>query len=266
LGHCNPGDKMTAHSKNVYLLWFFILIFLFTIPFYYLVAQKGLAVGCLPALVPLPAALIIAFWQGKSSGLKNLLKKYSVRIPNYIWYVPTLILIPAIFLLADRLLGIFRDIPQPVILEERLPTFVVILICASTEEMAWMGYAFESMEDKWKTIGATIILAIIWIMWHIPNFYLLGQSATQILLFSIFMFGCRFIIVWIYKNTGKSSFTSSLVHATSNIMTFGVLLSVLNIGMVGTLGLLILAVVTIIITLIIIFLWGPGLNKFRWSR
>lgn len=257
---------MTTRSKNVYLVWFFLLIFLFTIPFYYLIAQKGLAVGWLPALVPLPVALIIAFWQGKCSGLKNLLKRYSVKIPNYIWYVPTLLLMPAIFLLADRLLSIFRSIPEPAILGKQLPTFIVIFICASTEEMAWMGYAFERMEDKWKTIGATIILAIIWIIWHIPNYYLLGQSAMQILLFSIFMIGCRFIIVWIYKNTGKSSFTSSLVHATSNIMMFGVLLSVLNIEAVGTLGLLILAMATIIIVLIVIFFWGPELNKFRWSR
>ena len=51
-----------------------------------------------------------------------------------------------------------------------------------------------------------------------------------------------------------------------NIMLFGVLLGVLNVEAVGSLGVFILGVVMIITALIVIFLWGPELNKFRWSR
>ena len=89
---------------------------------------------------------------------------------------------------------------------------------------------------------------------------------TQLLSFSLFMVGWRFLIVWIYKNTGKSLPTPSLFHTMRNIIMFGVLLSVFNIEAVGSLSVFILGVVTIITALIVIFLWDPGLNKCRWSR
>ncbi len=80
------------------------------------------------------------------------------------------------------------------------------------------------------------------------------------------MIGNRFLIVWIYKNTGKSVFPSSLFHAMGNLTMFVASLSVLDIEAVGFLGYFILDSVTIITVVIVIFLWGPELNKFRYHR
>jgi len=56
-----------------------------------------------------------------------------------------------------------------------------------------MGYLFDPLEERWKTVNATLILGIIWIIWHIPAYYLLGQYNTQIVVFSVFMMGWRFL-------------------------------------------------------------------------
>ncbi len=170
---------MTISSSNGSLVWLFGLIFLLSLPLYYLITQHGIVVGYFPALVPLLVALIFTFLQDGSKECINLLKRYSVKIPNYFWYIPTILLAPAILLLADRLLAIFRDVPAPVLIVELfgvpLPVlFILFLIAGSTEEIAWMGYIFDRIEDKWKTVGATLILAIIWVAWHVPGQYLLG--------------------------------------------------------------------------------------------
>jgi len=255
---------MTTPLNNISLVWFFIVVFILSLPFYYLIAQQGISTAWMLTLVPLPVALIFTFLEGKGSELKSLFKRYSIKMPNYYWYAPTILIVPAIILLADRVLAIFRDIPAPIILVDLLPTLVILLlVAASMEEFVWMGYVFDRMEEKWNTIGATLILAIAWIIWHLPAYFLLGQYVQEILLFSIFMIGWRFIIVWIYKNTGKSSFVASLVHYAGNMTMFGILLSTRNFEAVGFLGLISLSVVAAIAVVIVIFFWGPELNKFR---
>ena len=51
-----------------------------------------------------------------------------------------------------------------------------------------------------------------------------------------------------------------------NITMSRVLLSILNVEAVGSLGVIITSVVMVIAALIVIFIWGTKLNKFRWSR
>jgi len=245
---------------------FLLLVFFLTSPFYYLIAQKGVTVAWMLALVPLPAALIFAFREEKG-GIGKLLKRYSIKIPKMIWYIPTILLMPVIFLLTDRVLSLFKDIPAPVLLVEQLPfLFILFLVTGSTEEIAWMGYLFDPLEERWKTFNATLILGIIWAIWHVPAFYILGQSITQIVVFSIFMMGWRFLIVWIYKNTGKSLFTPALFHAMGNLTMSGVQLNLFNVETVGFLSLIILGVITIITAFVVILLWSSELDKYGYSR
>lgn len=257
---------MDKPSNNRSIGLFYLLVLFLTLPFYYLIAQKGVTVAWMLALVPLPAALIFVFREEKG-GVGKLLKRYSIKIPKVIWYIPTILLMPVIWFLADRVLSLFTDIPTPVLLVEQWPfLFILLLVAGSTEEIAWMGYVFDPLEERWKTFNATLILGIIWVIWHVPAYYILGQSITQIVVFSIFMIGWRFLIVWIYKNTGKSLFTPSLFHAMGNLTMAGVQLSIFNVEVVGFLGLVILGVITIITAFVVILLWGSELDKYGYSR
>jgi hypothetical protein len=183
-----------------------------------------------------------------------------------IWYLPTILVAPILFILADRGLSLFRDIPAIVItpLPILLITFVILFIYGSTEEIAWMGYAYDSLEDKWGTIRATLILWLVWWLWHVPAFYYLQPSIAFMGIFGLFMLGWRFLMVWVYKNTGKSIAAAALVHITGNL----VMASPQHIPMLtdGLVGVIVLCAVTLIAALILIYVWGPELNKFRFGK
>jgi hypothetical protein len=220
------------------------------------------------ALMPLPAVLILASREEKG-GAKKLFGRYfrSFKFSRMIWYLPTILVAPILFILADRGSSLFSDIPELVI--PSLPTlliiFVMVFITGSIEEIAWMGYAYGSLEDKWKTIRATLILWLVWYLWHVPAFYFLHPSIAFMGIFGIFMLGWRFLMVWAYKNTGKSIAAAVLVHCMGNV-ALALPLTVFDEEAVGLIGVVVLAATTLIATLILIYLWSPELNKFRFGK
>lgn len=230
-----------------------------------MIATKGYDFwGRVVTLTPLLAALTLVAWEEKG-GAKRLLRRYfnSIRLPKMIWYLPTILFLPAIWIFAQWLLSLFRELPEPPQSGALalIVVFIKVLVSGSTEEIAWMGYAYDSLQDKWKTIRATLILALVWIVWHLPVFSFLQFSVMFTVAFSILMVAWRFLIVWIYESTGKSIFAASLFHAMGNVA-----LSLTSFMAAGNLGVMIAGAVTIITALIVAFLCGPELNKFRWSR
>jgi hypothetical protein len=101
---------MTATSNNRSVGWFFLVVLLLSLPVYYLIAMQGVTVAWILSLVPLPVALIFAA-RAEKGGAKRLLKRFTIRLPRVIWYVPTILLIPALWILADRVLSLFMEIP-----------------------------------------------------------------------------------------------------------------------------------------------------------
>ena len=123
-------NNVTATAKSTRnITAFFVLTFSFTLPTYILVALASnnivfppdMAFAFIPltALAPIGAALILTYkengWDGANElyGAKKLLgRSFDLkRIANKIWYVPTLFLLPFLFILA---LGVMVLIGQPI--------------------------------------------------------------------------------------------------------------------------------------------------------
>ena len=49
--------------------------------------------------------------------------------------------------------------------------FFVYFIGAISEEIGWSGYAIDPLQDKYGALKASIILGIIWTIWHIIPYY-----------------------------------------------------------------------------------------------
>jgi uncharacterized protein len=85
-----------------------------------------------------------------------------------IWYIPIFFLAPAIMLLsywAIRLMG--RPLPEPNIPLQMVPVFFILFfITAAFEETGWSGYAIDPMQDRGGALRASIILGLIWAIFH----------------------------------------------------------------------------------------------------
>ncbi len=87
------------------------------------------------------------------------------------------------------------------------------------EEVGWRGYALPRMSDHFGLAGASVLLGIIWAMWHLPQFFLFPQADTFGQSFPTWLLQVTAISValaWLYWRTGGSLLLVMLMHAGVN--------------------------------------------------
>jgi CAAX protease family protein len=94
------------------------------------------------------------------------------------------------------------------------------------EEGGWRGFALPRMERLHGPLLASLILGILWALWHLPEFLVPswtaamgGGSIVVITLFTITAVTFTIVITWVFNNTRASLLLAILVHAS--IDTFG---------------------------------------------
>ncbi|MCC7162812.1 MAG: CPBP family intramembrane metalloprotease [Anaerolineae bacterium] len=95
--------------------------------------------------------------------------------------------------------------------------FVVIFILGIGEELGWMGYAAEPMQERWGALIAAIMIGVVWGVWHTVPFLQNNVTPTWIFWQYANTIGLRVLIFWVYNNAGKSVFVAILFHTMSNI-------------------------------------------------
>ena len=124
--------------------------------------MPGLPIAALTIVCPAIAALLLVRAESAPGGAAALLKRAFdfKRIKSKAWYVPILLLNPAISVAsyaALRLTG--TPLPAPDI--SFLPTlalFAVFFIGAVGEELGWSGYAIDPMQSRWWALRASLLL------------------------------------------------------------------------------------------------------------
>jgi membrane protease YdiL (CAAX protease family) len=262
-------------SGNRSPLIFFSLVFLFSIPFWVVgpVAEQflpeempaDLPISSFMVCCPVIAAVILVRRDEGSEGVKTLLRRafdYK-RIKGKTWYVPILFLWPAMMVLEYGLMKLMGvPLPDPQLPVVMLPvSFAAFFIAALGEEVGWQGYAIDPLQDRWNALTASIIVGIVWPVWHFVPFIQMNRTPTWIAWQGTSMVVARILTVWIYNNTGKSVFATILFHAMNNVAT--VLLPSYGWHYDPFVALVVTAVVAAIVT----FLWGPKtLARFRYAR
>jgi membrane protease YdiL (CAAX protease family) len=167
-----------------------------------------------PSLAGIALARIV---DGKS-GLRVLLAQmFRARVPP-LWYT-ALLLPPALVLIVLLFLERFVS---PVYAPNRFFLGILFGIPAGfLEEIGWMGYAFPKMRSESNGLSPSILLGLLWALWHLPVINYLGTATPHgdywlpfFLAFSLAMTAMRVLIAWIYTNT-KSVLLAQLMHVSS---------------------------------------------------
>lgn len=206
---------------------YFFLVFILSIPFWVIGGEKlplpmNLPASALIFINPAIAASILSYRQSGVTGVKSLIRKAfdAGKVKNKYWYAPALFLVPLIYLLtylAMRWASL--PLPDPVQFPFLLVPvfFVIFLITALGEELGWTGYALDPIQNRWGALAASLILGVVWQVWHIIGDLQAGNPASWIFWHSLYSVALRILIVWIYNNTGRSLFAAALVHAMDNV-------------------------------------------------
>jgi membrane protease YdiL (CAAX protease family) len=92
------------------------------------------------------------------------------------------------------------------------------------EELGWRGYALYSLQDRWNALVASVILGIMWALWHLPLFFIqgtyqfnLGMGTVSFWLFMLSIIPQSILITWIYNNTQRSILSAIMYHFMLNL-------------------------------------------------
>jgi membrane protease YdiL (CAAX protease family) len=159
------------------------------------------------------------------SGVRDLFSRmFQWRLPAS-WYAPLLIP-PALVL--SVLIGL-RIFVSPAYAPNLFLMGILFSVPAGyLEEIGWMGYAFPKMRSQYNALPPSILLGLLWGIWHLPVIDYLGTATPHgtywfpfFLAFTAAMTAMRVLISWTYSNT-NSVLLAQLMHvsSTSSLVVF----------------------------------------------
>jgi membrane protease YdiL (CAAX protease family) len=89
-----------------------------------------------------------------------------------------------------------------------------ILIGAAGEEIGWRSFLQPLLDRKYPIIISSLIVGLIWGLWHINHFINGPIFVFEFLLFTV---SYSIVIMFLLKNTEYSIFISSMFHTSLNI-------------------------------------------------
>ncbi len=181
----------------------------------------GLPIAALQTFCPALAALILTWREHGAAGAKGLLDRaFDIRrIARPQWLAPIVLFFPLALLIEFGVQALAGSaVADPYVPVWLLPVYAgIFFVAGAGEELGWQGYAYEPLGARFGAARASLLLGVIWALWHVLPLAQAGHDAawiawqcgTQVLI--------RVLIVWIYTRCGGSVFAAIVFHAMSNV-------------------------------------------------
>jgi uncharacterized protein len=172
------------------------------------------------------ATAITGVWGGRA-GVRSLLApvlQWDVRARWYAFALVYMAVIKLAATLGHRLITgawpRFGDIPWYLLLAA---VFVSTPVQAG-EEIGWRAYAFPRLIARLGFARASILLGIVWAVWHLPLFFIPGVDLyhQSFWLFLLAVTPLSVAMGWLFVQTGGSVLLTMLMHSAVNQTTLAV--------------------------------------------
>lgn len=240
----NIKDLRTKRSTSKQLLWFFMSVCLIswmfwvlgfsevfkaTFPFFdELILHLGNFTPSIAAII----FIVASGREGLSIFIKKVLKfKYALK-----WYALTVFLMPAVLIIAYLLSFLaarlqFNSILSPIILPGIWPlipllAYFIVMQGPLGEELGWRGYALPRLLSLFNPLKSSLILGLVWSIWHFPKFFFEGSIQHTIadahgifialLGYTFYTIMLTIIITLLFIKTHGSVWSAILFHAMAN--------------------------------------------------
>src|SRR6266545_4850971 len=185
-----------------------------------------------PAIIgPTAAALIMTAVTGGRAGIGQLLHRLVRWRLGISWYLFVLVGIPLVYLLGAIVVagGRLPDVPGSLLLRlaQSYPIgFVFTFFTGGPlfEEPGWRGFALPRLQQRYRPLAGSLILGVLWALWHLPMFLIPGFAADNgglsfsgLGVFLLTALAFTVIMTWVFHPTRASLLLAILLHTSINI-------------------------------------------------
>ena len=174
----------------------------------------------------LSAFIMTATTEGRA-GVRRLLGRLVLWRVGIQWYLFALLGVPLIILVGTMIytqeLPNLKALGGPSYLLSYLGTYALVVVLGGPlfEEIGWRGFALPRMEPLQGPLLASVILGVLWALWHLPEFLVPSWAAASggIILFTLTAIMFSIVTTWVFNNTKTSVLLVTLVHASIDAFT-----------------------------------------------
>jgi membrane protease YdiL (CAAX protease family) len=186
-----------------------------------------------------PTLSVLFFVLGSKS--PDLKRDFFDRLTNLRRSRPWYFLIAALLFPALAVFSVFvstvfgQSLDQLAVVGDFILWLPLLFLAPLFEEPGWRGYGVESLRSKFGVFASTLMLAVLWSLWHWPlpfikgtyqydvahtqPIYILNLLVDQrmyVLNFFLGMIPLTFIFNWVYYRSSRSILAIILIHVSLN--------------------------------------------------
>jgi membrane protease YdiL (CAAX protease family) len=167
------------------------------------------------------AVLSIKTINGKGEVTKFLKTFFDVGFGFKTWLIPTILLLISTMIawFVPELFGMNRlSMLLPSVFVFPVYWLLMVFGGGGQEEIGWRGYILAHLEKRFGVIPGSVILSVVWALWHLPLWFIPGTSQSFMNFggFMMLNFGYSFLFSWGLKKAGNRPLAGLVMHGTAN--------------------------------------------------
>lgn len=151
---------------------------------------------------PIAAAMFLA--RGEPGGLRGLFGRARDWKVAPGWYLLAILLPGALMtagLVVYRLAG-GADLGRWTWIPNEAPRIVALFLIPVTEEVGWRGYAQPGLQARSGPLRASVVVGVLWALWHVPMFVIQGVAPGDFALSIAYFVAGSITFTWLGLRTG----------------------------------------------------------------
>jgi membrane protease YdiL (CAAX protease family) len=94
-----------------------------------------------------------------------------------------------------------------------------------SEELGWRGFALPKLQSRYNAFTASLIIGVMWGLWHLPAFWIAGagQYNQPVFWFMVGAPAVAILYTWVYNHTNGSLLIAVLYHVAFDSTLYVVL-------------------------------------------
>ncbi|MGA3248343.1 MAG: CPBP family intramembrane glutamic endopeptidase [Paraburkholderia sp.] len=224
----NEANKTETHHITLYLIISFGIAWAVWISCWNLRERGMVAAGLIPVVIagsfgPFVAAGVCTALVGGLSGAVRFYGRVLDWRMGWSVFLTSVLALPVLAIVTAAWFERSGGLPTFHVTWAELPMIYLWLLVLGgpvAEEFGW-SYLSDALDGRLELRVATLVLGVIWALWHLPLFFLdvpgLSQRFIPFAAFLALSITTRFVFSWAYHRGRRSVLSNLLIHNSSNL-------------------------------------------------